>query len=91
VGYKCIQKKAWDGKKLSIIILLWKIVSRYAKNPIANDWVLPMIGQLRYLRKSYGKMNFLLFDFFCFVYNGGKFEKKDFDFNFLLIFSYQIC
>jgi hypothetical protein len=23
-------------------------VPRYAKNPIANDWVLPMIGQQRY-------------------------------------------
>jgi hypothetical protein len=25
-------------------------LSRYAKNPIANDWVLPMIGQLRYTK-----------------------------------------
>jgi hypothetical protein len=47
VGYKRIQKKAWDGKKLSIKFLVRINVPRYAKNPIANDWVLPMIGQLR--------------------------------------------
>jgi hypothetical protein len=30
---------------------MWINVPRYAKNPIANDWVLPMIGQQRYIKK----------------------------------------
>jgi hypothetical protein len=51
VGYKCIQKKAWDGKKLSIRFLVRINFPRYAKISIANDWVLPMIGQQRYLPK----------------------------------------